>query len=109
MGLVGNTIPKGARIVAIVDVFEALLGKRPYQRPIDHVKDGKLKVKKALEIIKTMGEKNKLYLPYVNSFIDYIHTLDVNAEQIEGPIDKNHEAAIYFYKTITGDDKQHYF
>ena len=32
-GLVGEAIPLGARIVAVVDVFDALLHKRPYKEP----------------------------------------------------------------------------
>jgi len=33
-GLKGNEIPLAARIVSIVDVFDALLSKRPYKEPL---------------------------------------------------------------------------
>lgn len=32
-GLVGNTIPLAARIVAVADVFDALISQRPYKKP----------------------------------------------------------------------------
>jgi response regulator RpfG family c-di-GMP phosphodiesterase len=35
-GLAGQDIPLSARIVAIVDVFDALLSERPYKRPWTH-------------------------------------------------------------------------
>jgi putative two-component system response regulator len=35
IGLSGNNIPESARIVAIVDVFDALTSKRPYKEPWD--------------------------------------------------------------------------
>jgi len=33
-GLVGNSIPEESRIIAVVDVFEALIGERPYRAAI---------------------------------------------------------------------------
>lgn len=32
-GLYGNDIPHGARLFAVVDVFDALMSKRPYKEP----------------------------------------------------------------------------
>lgn len=106
IGLIHNTIPRGARIVAIVDVFEALLGKRPYPRPHDNIKNGETRMKKALEMITTMANNDRLYLPYVELFVDYIHSLEEESSEIEGPIDKNHQAALNFYKSITKYDKE---
>jgi len=34
-GLKGNEIPLDARIIAVLDVFEALIGDRPYRAPVD--------------------------------------------------------------------------
>lgn len=34
-GLKGNEIPLDARIIAVLDVFEALIGDRPYREPVD--------------------------------------------------------------------------
>lgn len=42
-GLVGLSIPVGARIIAVADTFDALTSERPYRRAIPH--------KRALEII----------------------------------------------------------
>ena len=36
MGLAGAEIPVGARIVAIVDAYEAMIAGRPYRDPVDH-------------------------------------------------------------------------
>ena len=33
-GLIGKDIPEESRIIAVVDVFEALVGERPYREPI---------------------------------------------------------------------------
>jgi HD-GYP domain-containing protein (c-di-GMP phosphodiesterase class II) len=44
--LKGEDIPEIARIIAVVDVFEALIGFRPYRQP--------LKTKEAFEILKAM-------------------------------------------------------
>ncbi len=35
-GLAGETIPLGARIIAIADVYDALTSDRPYRRALDH-------------------------------------------------------------------------
>lgn len=35
-GLAGEAIPLSARIMALVDVYEALRAKRPYKRPLSH-------------------------------------------------------------------------
>ncbi|HEV2056323.1 MAG TPA: HD-GYP domain-containing protein [Methylomirabilota bacterium] len=35
-GLSGETIPLGARVVAVVDVYDALTSKRPYRRALTH-------------------------------------------------------------------------
>lgn len=38
MGLAGNKIPLSARIMALVDVYDALRARRPYKEPFSHVK-----------------------------------------------------------------------
>ncbi|MBI4827873.1 MAG: DUF3369 domain-containing protein [Nitrospinae bacterium] len=37
-GLTGHAIPVSARIVAVVDVYDALVSERPYKKPISHEK-----------------------------------------------------------------------
>jgi cyclic di-GMP phosphodiesterase len=37
LGLVGHDIPLSARIVALADVYDALISKRPYKEPLTHV------------------------------------------------------------------------
>lgn len=45
-GLKGNDIPISARVMAVADVYDALMSKRPYKEPISHtetlqiIKDG---------------------------------------------------------------------
>lgn len=99
-GLVNKTISRGARIVAIVDVFEALLGKRPYPRPIDHIKEGPEKIKKALDIIELDAQKGKFYDKYVNAFRSYIESLEKELNTFDGPIDITHQEALNFYRSI---------
>lgn len=36
-GLCGETIPLGARVVAVADVYDALTSDRPYRRALTHV------------------------------------------------------------------------
>ena len=35
-GLIGEQIPVGGRVLAIVDVYDALVGARPYRAPMTH-------------------------------------------------------------------------
>jgi HD-GYP domain-containing protein (c-di-GMP phosphodiesterase class II) len=49
-GLKGNEIPAGARIMAVISAFEAMIAKRPYRR-------GPLSIKKAVEEIKKNSGK----------------------------------------------------
>ena len=35
-GLAGEAIPVGGRILAVVDVYDALVASRPYRAPIPH-------------------------------------------------------------------------
>jgi putative two-component system response regulator len=54
-GLSGENIPLSARIVALVDVYDALTSKRAYKESLPH--------EQAIEIIKK--EKNKHFDPEV--------------------------------------------
>ena len=63
LGLKGEEIPLGARIVAIADVYQALVSNRPYRKA--------MKKRKALDVIKQ--EKGKHFDPKVlDAFLDVI-------------------------------------
>ncbi len=72
LGLKGEEIPLGARIVAIADVFQALVSDRPYRRAL-----GK---KKALEIIKK--ESGKQFDPKIVSlFLKIVKDMDIDGKR----------------------------
>ena len=73
-GLKGEAIPIEGAIVAIVDVYDALLSRRPYKEPFSN--------SKALEII-AQGRGNH-FNPYVyDTFIENITLIDAIREQYE--------------------------
>lgn len=60
-GLSGTGIPLTGRIMAIIDVYDALISKRPYKEPFSH--------KKAVDIIKSLSGTH--FDPYlIKIFID---------------------------------------
>jgi len=62
-GLSGDEIPLSGAIVAVVDVFDALLSKRPYKEPFT--------VEKTLDIIK--GDSGEHFHPeVVDTFLNHI-------------------------------------
>jgi putative two-component system response regulator len=54
-GLAGEAIPLPARLVALVDVYDALRSRRPYKEPFSH--------EKAVEII--VGESGRHFDPFL--------------------------------------------
>ena len=62
-GLKGGEIPISARIMAIVDVYDALTTKRPYKEALSH--------EKALEII--LEGKGKSFDPKIIEIFEKIH------------------------------------
>jgi putative nucleotidyltransferase with HDIG domain len=72
-GLKGRAIPMGARILAVVDCFDALTSNRPYRRPMT--------ARRALAIIRARG--GSMYDPIVvNTFVKLYPTLaPANATQ----------------------------
>jgi len=71
-GLKGEDIPLGARVISIVDVFDALTSKRIYR--------GTMKVAKALEIMQGMQDNGKfdptLYKVFLSNIEKFKYTLD---------------------------------
>ena len=68
-GLCGDDISKGARIVAVADVFSALTEERPYRKGMN--------VKDAAGIMKKMADDNKLDSEIVNALIDHLDQVHV--------------------------------
>ncbi len=58
-GLIGEQIPLSARLMAVADVYDALISRRPYKDPIEH--------KKAVEIIES-GSGNHFDPEVVDAF-----------------------------------------
>ena len=54
-GLRGEAIPKGARILAVVDCYDALTSERPYRQPLAHAD--------ALAMI--VGARESMYEPEI--------------------------------------------
>jgi len=68
-GLAGENIPLGARILSIVDVYDALTSRRAYRKSFSH--------KKALRIIKK--ENGKKFDPVIlKAFMDYLSSVRKN-------------------------------
>ena len=74
-GLKGRAIPMGARILAVVDCFDALTSNRPYRRPMT--------AKQALAIIRARG--GSMYDPnVVDAFVKlYPSLIPAHSSQIE--------------------------
>ena len=66
-GLMGTDIPLHGRIMAIIDVYDALVSERPYKKTFTH--------KEALRIIQENA--NRHYDPFIAAVFDKAH------EQIE--------------------------
>ena len=65
-GLAGETIPIGARVLAIVDCYDALTSDRPYRRPLSH--------RCAVEMIEERS--GSMYDPdVVDAFLRIVHRL----------------------------------
>lgn len=68
-GLQGEEIPKESRIIAVVDVFEALIGDRPYRRPVEPDEAFSILKKMPLDqsivelLIRSYGEFKKFQAP----------------------------------------------
>ena len=78
-GLAGRQIPLGARVLAVVDCFDALTSNRPYRR--------KLSTEEAIEILRA-GSGSTYDPAVVEAFIALIPALlhdDKAAEDLEGP------------------------
>lgn len=73
-GLSGLAIPLGARILAVVDCYDALTSDRPYRRRMTH--------EDALEIIRSRS--GRMYDPaVVETFVRVHPTLDAESEQTQ--------------------------
>ncbi len=81
-GLKGEDIPLGARIISIVDVFDALTSKRIYR--------GILSLEKALSIIEDMQKDLKFDPTLYKLFIDNIHLFIFELKETE-PSKEFHE------------------
>jgi putative nucleotidyltransferase with HDIG domain len=65
-GLAGETIPIGARVLAIVDCYDALTSDRPYRRPMSHGR--------AVEMIEE--RRGSRYDPdIVDAFLEIVHRM----------------------------------
>jgi len=73
-GLIGNSIPIGARIIAVADVYDALITDRPYRKAL-------LPIEARNEIIKGSGT---YFDPEVVGYFDRIFSLTGDEE--EGPM-----------------------
>src|SRR5678816_4200265 len=68
-GLAGTAIPLGARVLAVVDYFDALTADRPYRRAMP--------LAQAVEVLQS--EAGKALEPHlVASFIEMLPTLDLH-------------------------------
>ena len=63
-GLKGKEIPKVARIMAVVDIYDALITDRPYRKG--------LAKEKALEILQDEAEKGKLDMDIVKHLLEIV-------------------------------------
>jgi putative two-component system response regulator len=67
-GLKGEAIPLGARIMAVVDVYDALCTERPYKPALSH--------REAIDILRQEAEAGA-WDPYVvETFVDLFHDLE---------------------------------
>lgn len=64
-GLKGNEIPEESRIIAVVDVFEALIGDRPYRDPINPTD--------AFDALKAMPLDQKIVQILAGHYKDFSH------------------------------------
>lgn len=67
LGLQGDDIPLGAKIIAVADIFEATTSKRHYRDPMP--------VHKAIDLLIQEGESGKLDPEIINAFILYYSKL----------------------------------
>ena len=72
-GLVGDEIPIGARVIAVVDVYDALTSHRPYRAALPHA-----------TVIARLGEAagRTLEEDAVSAFIDLIQTLSTGKPDV---------------------------
>jgi diguanylate cyclase (GGDEF)-like protein/putative nucleotidyltransferase with HDIG domain len=79
VGLKGEEIPLGARILAVVDYFDALMSERPYHSPMG--------LESALAQLRQ--ERGKALAPrVVDAFIDHYQALVIEAEATQEPARK---------------------
>jgi len=70
-GVAGEDIPIGARILSVVDCFDALTSDRPYRRALSDLK--------AIEIL--LERRGKMYDPrVVDRFIEVYKTIEISTE-----------------------------
>ncbi len=74
-GLRGDEIPLGARIMAVVDVYDALHTARPYKNPMSH--------DKAVAILKQETDKGFWDGGVVTTFLEVLK--DAGADRLPGP------------------------
>ena len=89
-GLSGEAIPLGARIVAVVDCFDALRSDRPYRR--------RLPVEEALHIIQS--RRASMYDPrVVDRFLEIYEELAVGDDREQS--DNGHETSLHQIESMT--------
>ena len=73
LGLKGKDIDLFSRIVAVADIYEALVTQRPYKKPLSH--------KKALIILREEVTKGRLDSNIVNAFMNISKSLKIHSSR----------------------------